>query len=75
MPSVSSHLTARALALISTGSVTKLKSVVRANRPIPIQMSEGKMLMNTTPASNTQETMLLEKDTTGTRALRMRSQA
>ena len=75
MPSRSSHLTARALALISTGRVTKLNRVVRANRPMPIQMRDGKMLIRSTPASSTQDTMLLEKDTTGTRAERMVSQA
>ena len=59
----------------STGRVIKLNSVVRANRAIPIHSSEGKVLMKITPANKTQDTMLLEKETTGTRALRILSQA
>ena len=68
IPALSSHDTALVLALISTGSVIMLNSVVNANRPIPIHMRFGNILMRTIPAISTHCTILDAKLTTGTRA-------
>ena len=53
IPLAESHEMALLLALISTGRVIKLKRVVRAKRPMPIQRSPGNTLMNMTPARST----------------------
>ena len=70
IPEKSSHSIARALALISTGRVTKEKSVVMANIVMPAHRSPGNASDIMTPRSNTHETAWLQKLTTGTNALR-----
>ena len=70
IPVLSSHWTARLLALISTGRVTRLNRVEAANKAIPSHRKEEVTLIIKTPSRRTQETYLFEKDTTLTRELR-----
>ena len=71
MPAVWSQRVARREASISTGRVTKEKSVVSAKRATPKAMMPGKASMSNMPASNTHCTQLEAKETMGTSAERI----
>ena len=70
-PAVLSQAKALWLALISTGNVIKLNMVVRAKRPIPIQIRVGNVCMKIIPARIIHVTHDEAKLTTGTRAERI----
>ena len=69
-PALESHAVARRLASISTGRVTKLKSVVIAKSTMPMSNREGKLSTSRMPASSTHCTHEEANCTTGTSALR-----
>ena len=72
---LSSHSIARAEALYSTGSVTRLKSADNAIIAIPTQNSAGKVLINRIPAIITHVDHIDENCTMGTSAERIFSGA
>ena len=53
----------------------KLNSVVSAKSAMPNHINCGNIFRNITPARSTQDTILLAKETTGTRAERIFIQA
>ncbi len=71
----SNQRTARVLALISTGRVMKLNSVVTAKRMMPKSMRCGNVSMRSMPPRMTHITQLDAKLTMGTRAERILSGA
>ena len=71
IPAEESHARARRLASISTGSVTKLKSVVDANRTIPNSKICGKVCTVRMPMSSTHVRLFDANDTMGTSAERI----
>ena len=75
IPAWLSQTNARWLALISTGSVMKLNTVVEAKRMIPNSISCGNVCNISMPPSKTQVMMFEAKLTTGTKAERIRSGA
>lgn len=71
MPLTLSHANALRLASISTGRVTRLNKVVRANNTIPKNKSAGNTVMVNIPASSIHCTHFEAILTIGTRAERI----